>query len=129
MLPFFFAAEPPASTPDTLLIVDMLLLALGSGLPEPGAVWAGSACYRHMPLVSPLITLSAGETDLNVAQQDCHLQQKAPNHCTSMLVQQLRTPMHISPKPSLVPDSGQKPHDGKIGKVTTEAVFSSISAA
>ncbi len=46
MLPFFFAAEPPASTPDTLLMVDMLLAALVSGLPEPGMFWAGSACGR-----------------------------------------------------------------------------------
>ena len=38
MLPFFLAAEPPASTPDTPLIVDMLLAALCSGLPEPGVV-------------------------------------------------------------------------------------------
>ena len=64
MLLFFFVAEPPASTPDTLLIVDMLLAALGSGLPEPGAVWAGSACSNHMPLVRHLIALSAGDAGL-----------------------------------------------------------------
>jgi len=59
MLPLFFAADPPASTPDTLLIVDMLLAARGSGLPEPGVAWAASACLSTSWHQAPMLCTTA----------------------------------------------------------------------
>ncbi len=77
MLPRFFAAAPPASTPDTLLMVDMLLAALCSGLPEPGAVWAGSVCGTKSYGQSG-VTVCADIITLDVLQRSCHL------HCNAL---------------------------------------------
>lgn len=59
MLPRFLAAGLPCSTPDTPLIVDVLLPARGSGLPEPGAGWAASTCARTHHISIPIKSVCA----------------------------------------------------------------------
>lgn len=73
ILPFFFATGPPASTPDTLLMVDMLLAALGSGLPEPGAGCAASAWRKHMQSVGCHLACRVNEPDTVTAKLPCSL--------------------------------------------------------